>query len=337
MTCVLMGFKGARHYPWRKAVIGFSLTGAMLTLGVIPAGGQSLQNVRVASPTKGIPFFPMYVARGAGFFRGQGLFVEEIVMSLDVAIAGVLAGELGYVTGTGSATRAAIAGAPVKVVMFTFDKVLFTLHVLPMIKSIADLKGRRVAVNRPGTTDAVFARAALERGGVDPSTVTFSSMIATSTRLAALKSRAVEAAVLTPPFDAVAAKEGYRVLAQASDVLNMPWTGLATSVKRLSEKPGEVKAMIQALLRALQFIRQNRDRSIALIRKEFNLEESLAAHVYDQMVPALSPDGSASLSAVENDVALARRSLKLAKAVEVSQVIDFSLLNEARRALSLKP
>lgn len=96
-------------------------------------------------------------------------------MGLDVAIAGVLVGELGYVTGTGSATRAAVAGAPVKVVMFTMDKILFTLHVLPAIRSIGDLRGRRVAVNRPGTTDAVFARAALEQGGVDASTVTLSS------------------------------------------------------------------------------------------------------------------------------------------------------------------
>jgi len=94
MTCgrPTMRAKGARRHHWRMAAIGISLAAAMLTLAAIPARGQALQNVRVASPTKGIPFFPMYVARGAGFFRGEGLFVEEIVMGLDVAIAGVLAG-----------------------------------------------------------------------------------------------------------------------------------------------------------------------------------------------------------------------------------------------------
>ena len=156
--------------------------------------------------------------------------------------------------------------------------------------------------------------------------------MATSTRFAALKSGAVEAAVLTPPFDALAIKEGYRSLAQAADVLEMPWTGLATSAKRLAEKPAEVKAMIRAMLKALQYIRQNREGSIALIRKEFNLDESLAGHVYDQMVPALSADGTASVRAIENDIDLARRSLKIAKSVEVSQVVDFSLLNEVQRA-----
>jgi ABC-type nitrate/sulfonate/bicarbonate transport system substrate-binding protein len=321
----------------RMMVIGLGLT-VMLTFSPVVAIGQpSLQRVRVASPTKGIPFFPMYVARDFGFFRGEDLFVEEIVMGLDVAIAGVVAGELGYVTGTGSATRAAVAGVPVKAVMFAFDKVLFTLHVLPSIKSIADLRGKRVAVNRPVTTDAVFARAALERGGVDPATVTFSSMVATSTRLAALKSHAVEAAVLTPPFDAVGIKEGYRVVARAADVLDMPWTGLATSTRRLTEKPGEVKAMIRAMLKTLQFIRQNRDASIGLIRKEFQLDESLASDVYDQMVPALSTDGTASIAAIENDIALARRSLKITKPVEITQVVDFSLLNEIRPAPVLKP
>lgn len=321
-----------------RTVIGLGLTVAMLTFPPVVATGQpSLQRVRVASPTKGIPFFPMYVARDFGFFRGEDLFVEEIVMGLDVAIAGVVAGELGYVTGTGSATRAAVAGVPVKTVLYGFEKILFTLHVLPSIKSIADLRGKRVAVNRPVTTDAVFARAALERGGVDPATVTFSSMVATSTRLAALKSHAVEAAVLTPPFDAVGTKEGYRVVARAADVLDMPWTGLATSTRRLTEKPAEVKAMIRAMLKTLQFIRQKRDASISLIRKEFQLDESLAAHVYDQMVPALSTDGTASVAAIENDIALARRSLKIIKPVEISQVVDFSLLNEIRPAAVLRP
>lgn len=321
--------KNVGRHLWPVVAIAL---GAVLMFAAVPASGQALQNVRVASPTKGIPFFHMYVARDMGIFRGEGLAVEEIVMGLDVAIAGLIAGELGYVTGTGSATRAAITGVPVKVVMFTFDKIIFTLHVLPTIKSIADLKGKRVAVNRPVTTDAVFARAALERAGVDPSTVTFGSMVATSTRFAALKSGAVEAAVLTPPFDALAIKEGYRSLAQAADVLEMPWTGLATSAKRLAEKPAEVKAMIRAMLKALQYIRQNREGSIALIRKEFNLDESLAGHVYDQMVPALSADGTASVRAIENDIDLARRSLKIAKSVEVSQVVDFSLLNEVQRA-----
>lgn len=315
--------------------IRLGLVLGLLPLGAIPAGGQV--TVRAASPNRGIPFFPMYVARDMGFFRNEGLLVEEVVMGLDVAISGVLAGELGYVTGTGSATRAAVTGVPVKVVMFTFDKIIFTLHVLPTIKSIADLRGKRVAVNRPVTTDAVFARAALERGGVDPATVTLSSMVATSTRFAALKSGAVEAAVLTPPFDALAMKEGYRILAKASDVLDMPWSGLATSAKRLAEKSGEVKAMIRALLQTLQFIRLNRERSIALIRKEFSLDEVLASHVYDQMIPALSADGTASAGAIENDLALARRSLKIAKPIEASQVVDFSLLSEARRALSRRP
>jgi NitT/TauT family transport system substrate-binding protein len=318
-------------------VIGVMLTVAALTVSPITATGQSLQKVRVASPTKGIPFFPMYAAREFGFFRGEDLYVEEIVMGLDVAIAGVLAGELGYVTGTGSATRAAVAGAPVKAVMFAFDKILFTLHVLPSIRSIADLRGKRVAVNRPVTTDAVFARAALERGGVDPATVTFSSMVATSTRLAALKSHAVEAAVLTPPFDAIGVKEGYRTVARATDVLNVPWTGLATATKRLAEKPAEVKAMIRAMLKTLQFIRQNRDASVSLIRKEFQLDESLAGHVYEEMVPALSADGYASVAAIENDIALARRSLKIAKPVELNQVVDFSLLNEVRTASPSNP
>ena len=329
-----MSGQNFRRRLWPTAAVAL---GALVLIAAVPASGQApLQNVRAASPTKGIPFFPMYVARDMGMFRSEGLLMEEIVMGLDVAIAGILAGELGYVTGTGSATRAAVTGVPVKVVMFTFDKIIFTLHVPPTIKSIADLKGKRVAVNRPVTTDAVFARAALERAGVDPSTVTFASMVATSTRFAALKSGAVDAAVLTPPFDALALKEGYRSLAQASEVLDMPWSGLATSTKRLAEKPAEVKAVIRALLRSLQYIRQNREGSIALIRKEFNLDESLAGHVYNQMVPALSSDGTASARAIENDIDLARRSLKITKSVEASQVIDLSLLNEVQRALTVK-
>ena len=55
------------------------------------------------------------------------------------------------------------------------------------------------------------------------------------------------------------------------------------------------------------------------------------------MVPALSTDGTASIAAIENDIALARRLLKVAKPVEISQVVDFSLLSEIRPAPVLKP
>jgi ABC-type nitrate/sulfonate/bicarbonate transport system substrate-binding protein len=68
--------KNVRRRCWPTAAIAL---GAVLMFAAVPASGQALQNVRAASPTKGIPFFPMYVARDMGMFRSEGLAVEEIV------------------------------------------------------------------------------------------------------------------------------------------------------------------------------------------------------------------------------------------------------------------
>jgi hypothetical protein len=72
----VMKNKNVGRHLWPAAAIAF---GALLMFAAGPASGEALQNVRVASPTKGIPFFHMYVARDMGIFRGEGLAVEEVV------------------------------------------------------------------------------------------------------------------------------------------------------------------------------------------------------------------------------------------------------------------
>jgi ABC-type nitrate/sulfonate/bicarbonate transport system substrate-binding protein len=57
---------------------------------------------------------------------------------------------------------------------------------------------------------------------------------------------------------------GFVILARTYELFNYPDSGLVASVKKIKEKPDEVKRVIKAGIRANQYIRANRDGTINL-------------------------------------------------------------------------
>jgi len=81
-------------------------------------------------------------------------------------------------------------------------------------------------------------------------------------RYAALKEGIVDVAVLSPPTDTDAQRNGFRVLSRFYELYKLPFTGIGANLKKLKEKPDEVKRMIRAMLKANRFVRANREGTI---------------------------------------------------------------------------
>ena len=79
-------------------------------------------------------------------------------------------------------------------------------------------------------------------------------------------------------------KAGFNILARAYEIFTFPFVGLGTSVKKITERPDEVKRTIKALVRANRFIRDNRDESIQILAQWGRSERSAAAAAYDSSV-----------------------------------------------------
>jgi len=93
-----------------------------------------------------------WVAREAGLFAKHGLDVELLFTGGGRAVTSLLGGDTPIVTvGGPSAIAARLGGSDVILIAHIFDTILYSLMVLPEVRSLADLKGKKIGASRFGS------------------------------------------------------------------------------------------------------------------------------------------------------------------------------------------
>jgi NitT/TauT family transport system substrate-binding protein len=304
---------------------------------VFVGDAQAADKIRISVTNFNMSFLPSGIAVKKGFFKEEGLEAEVIRMNANVAIAALAGGDCDYTMVFGSVVRAAIRGLPVKVVASFIDSSTHALIARPEVKSVQELKGKTMGVQAYGATDHVAAAMMLKHFGVDPDkeikTVALGSAAA---RLAALKEGVVDVAVVAPPADAEAKKLGFSILTRAYEVFNFPFVGLGTQVKKIQEKPDEVKRTIKALIKANRFLRQNRDGAIQVLVEWGRTERDLAAVAYDSSVKVFNMDGNIPENGLRSVIEQAKQDAKITREIALGEVSDMTLLREAQKELGVK-
>jgi NitT/TauT family transport system substrate-binding protein len=314
-----------------------ALLSALAVVCVFVGDAQAADKIRISVTNFNMSFLPSGIAVKKGFFKEEGLEAEVIRMNANVAIAALAGGDCDYTMVFGSVVRAAIRGLPVKVVASFIDSSTHALIARPEVKSVQELKGKTMGVQAYGATDHVAAAMMLKHFGVDPDkeikTVALGSAAA---RLAALKEGVVDVAVVAPPADAEAKKLGFSILTRAYEVFNFPFVGLGTQVKKIQEKPDEVKRTIKALIKANRFLRQNRDGAIQVLVEWGRTERDLAAVAYDSAVKVFNMDGNVPENGLRSVIEQAKQDAKIAREIALGEVSDMTLLREAQKELGVK-
>ena len=71
--------------------------------------------------------------------------------------------------------------------------------------------------------------------------------------------------MIPPPFDFRGTKLGLNSLARAAELLTYPEDGLIATVKKIKEKPDEVKRVIRAGIKANRYIRSQREGTVQFL------------------------------------------------------------------------
>lgn len=282
-------------------------------------------------PSKSLTFLNYYLADKFGLFKSEGLDVSLPVGKADVQLAAVVSGEMEYIAAAGTVLRGAAAGLPVKALMFTLDKPIFHMMVRPEIKRIQDLKGKAIAVTAIAATDAVGARAMAKAAGMIPEQdLTIIAAGSTANAFAALQGGAAAAALLSIPFNYKAEELGYRSLGNVADYLRTVLAGLGTSDARIKSNSGQVKRIVRASLRGMDFARDpaNQERVLPFIMEDFQLDRKTAEASLREIVRNLSKDGTTADEAVRGDIDFIREQNKLKTAIPLTQVVDYGILRE---------
>jgi ABC-type nitrate/sulfonate/bicarbonate transport system substrate-binding protein len=257
-----------------------------ITAQLSVAAERNLQRVRIAVSSKSLGFLDTWAAKERGFYRKHGLEAEIIAMRPPLTIGAIQAGEIDYALGASTITRGSISGAPVKLVTLALKTSFHTLVARPQIKSIADLKGKTVAVTI-GAADDFVARHLLRRAGIDPREVNFVNMGGSDTRFPALHLGKIDATPLSLPFFIIAKRQGFTLLGSASDVIEMATVGIGTSTRKIQQEREQVKKMVRAQLDTLRWIKTQKSEVVPFLQKFFDLDEGIALEshaIYSRLI-----------------------------------------------------
>jgi NitT/TauT family transport system substrate-binding protein len=205
------------------------------------------------------------------------------------------------------------------------------------VRSVAELKGKKVGVSQFGGTSDLSARLALKHFGVEPERDVLIIQIGSEgTRIAALRAASVEAIIVPVPAVAVLKRDGFNEISFVGDVVEFASNGYSTTDQRIKEHPQEVKKVVRAIYRGLRYAKENPEGTVGVIQKEWKVDPEIARGSYAAIVKALNDDGIIGEKQLKVHFDIIRRAEKNLGEIPVDKVVDFRLLREVRRELSGK-
>ena len=302
------------------------LLALLLLVGHAPLAAQSAK-IHISVPSKSLSWFPIHLTRQKGFYRAEGLDVDTVIMKPQIAMQALIAGDVGYTTALGSTMRAAFRGVPLRVVMTIADKPLFALMARPGINSVEELKGKLLGISSFGASTDTYARALLRRYHLIPNQdVKILALGGGTNRVAAMKSGAVDAALIEAPYNVMLEREGFRKILFVGDLIPSPLAGFGTRLETIQRQPDEIQRLVRATLRGIQFAKTNRQESVRSIMQWADLEQGLAEGSYDMAVSSWSNTGVASPQGIQIAMEEIRTEMKLETVPDPNKVFDWSFV-----------
>jgi ABC-type nitrate/sulfonate/bicarbonate transport system substrate-binding protein len=309
---------------------------ASLAIVFLYTSAQSADKIRIGFPDFSSPFLSLPLGQKPGYFQQEGIQAEFIRIRSTVALTALVSGELDYHTVLGPGIAAAIRGVPIKIVACYTPTVATMLIARPEFKSVEALRGKTVGLNSYGGGLEGQARLMFKHFGFDPDKdVKFLATGGVESRLTALKQGLTAATLGSPPIDFLGKKLGFIVLARASELFSYPSSGLIVNVKKIKEKPDEIKRMLKAGIRANRYINQNRESTIQAMVEWMKIDREMAAATYDSVVKTYGDDLSVPESGFRLLIDEAKKAANLSREVSLNEVADLSLLREAQRELGI--
>ena len=213
----------------------------------------------------------------------------------------------------------------------------YKLYAQKAIKTVADLKGKKVAVSNAGGSSDIATRAALKANGLDPDKdVNIVAVGSHANRTAALLAGSVDAGVDDPPEDAELVKAGMNmVIDLASAKLPAANTGIITNRAYLNANKDTVQAFVDSIVIARARMKTDKDGAIAVLKKYFKFDDTPNSTIaYDFFIGGASPVTPAypspEVGQFKDAVEVLGKGNDKIKAVDIGKMLDASFIKSAQ-------
>ena len=300
--------------------------------------GGRLKKIRLAIPSLAGGNMPAVMARELGFYRQEGFETEIIVMRGSLSVQALVAGSVDFTGTPGATVAAAVQGVKVLVVMAYSNKPLYDLVARPEISSYAELKGKIFGLGSLTGFAYDIPRLMLSRNGLDPKQdIRMISIGSTADRWTALKTNAVQATLLEPPYIFIAAKEGFHRLGYSGDYYQTLFGALTASEQKIKAEPDEVSRFIKATAQGFIAYRDRRDVAIDTLQRFLKLPDKMIAQQnYDYHRKTLTEDGTLSEELMRAIIESQRQSSGITRPVPTDEVFNFSFVRAVMSNLTRK-
>jgi NitT/TauT family transport system substrate-binding protein len=312
-----------------------ALLGGMRLFTVELAGAQSLQTVNMAIPARSFQMVIYPIAQQKGYMKEEGIDQRVIFVAPTTSIQAMLGGDVHF-TGAGSSALVSIArgNTPLKVVAATNDRVLQWLVTKPEITSPKELKGKRIATTGVAAIATFMAKQVLTKHGLDGNKDVTYLDVGQGNQLAALLGGGFDAAILSVEQRYVALDKGMREMFFIGNEVKNSWGTLATTDKLIKENPKMVAGFVRATLKALRYIRQDKEGTISAMLKFSNVSSQQATGVYDDIIGTFTRNGAVDDETQRNDLSIIRQVVNANETLPNTRGYDFNFALAADQQLN---
>jgi ABC-type nitrate/sulfonate/bicarbonate transport system substrate-binding protein len=322
------------------------MRGLISSLAAMGAAALLLPTLATAQDTKvvvGIPtsppnivHMPVIVAKELGLYKKAGLDVEIVSLGDGVKVyRALLAGNIDLGLTPGAPTIIGRAnGAAVKALSANLPKFEASMIVRADIKTMADLKGKRIGIQEPGGFADLLSRSVLRAAKIDPKEVNFVSIA--SEDVPALVANQVDTAILHVEQEMLAKSKVPDLHAIARMWELQPktlYTFLSATEKTIKEKPAMVQAMVTANIEATRILYTDKAKIIPILVKQTGYPEKILSESYDFMVQNCIWDANSGLGAERvnftTDLMAKVGNIKEGKTPTYDDIVDASFAKKA--------
>jgi ABC-type nitrate/sulfonate/bicarbonate transport system substrate-binding protein len=228
-----------------------------------PAEGPKLEKLVIgyAAPVASLGIID--VIKKGGLFRKHGLDVELVfIQGSGILTAAMVSGQVPLTFLAGAAVvSSAIGGADTVLTSCAINTLFWRLFSTPNIRTIADLKNKKIGVTRLGTLEDGVLRYLLKERGLNPDRdVAFIAIGAAPQRVIALSRGLIDASSFIAPQDIQAQKLGMHELLDMSKLgLYNPASCFATTKSYIRTNRDTVARVMRAFTEGIKFYRDNRE------------------------------------------------------------------------------
>jgi len=276
----------------------------------------------------GAAYSDLYVCEDYGIFKKHGLDAElKFINSSSQTLSALASDSVQMAPGVAKAMASGILkGVDIKFISLNIPVYYFEMWGKSSIKSLDDIKGKKIGLTSPGSSGDASVDAMLKAKGWPADAVEKVYVGSTSAEVTALKKGAIDALVTQPPTGTQTRDFGF---VKITDMTPYPAAANVYAVtSEYYEKNKEaVTRFLKADLECLSILHQDKEKTVASIQKHSGVDDrALAEYSYDFFEPVWQKVPSIDPALIEAAFDEAGKEQKTDPPSDISKYIDDSIV-----------